>query len=441
MGRVRANFVGGALDNDPLADVGTTLSSPGLVDLPEVGGGDVSIIVLDPRAVYGDPEIVYVTSHASSSATATVTRGREGTSAREHVIETQWVHLWVVSDLEGLEGRVLEILQDIQRLGAGLDWSFINAKGDLIVGSADDAVDNLVVGTTGHTVVANSAQTLGVHWAQLNTAGITDAAVTPAKMADLARGSLIVGKASDLPGATDFKGSGKIPVGDGTDVLSRSVTGDLSLDGAGVVRVRSSALGDGLTGGDGAPLDASVDDTTIDFDASTRLRVKPGGIGETELQDIPWTAFPGVVVTATPYDGFFPRYSVPLSGHTVGCSYRVVHGQMQIDYRFAWGTPPAIPNLITTVLDFSLPAGWAIQSSSITDAYAGLEILGDAWFTDSLSSSDNWELGWVGVDLSAPTSRVTVYRAYPTLGLIERYRMFTSGDELSFRATLDVRRV
>ena len=439
MGRVRANFVGGALDNDPLADSGTTLSSPGLVDLPVVGGGDVSVIVLDPQATYGDPEIVHVTAHSASAATATVIRAQEGTAAREHVVETQWVHLWVVSDLEDLEERVLEILQDIQRLGAGLDWSFIDAKGDLIVGSADDAVDNLVVGTTGHTVVANSAQTLGVHWAQLDTAGIANAAVTPAKMANLARGSIVVGKASNLPGATDFKGAGKIPIGDGTDVLSKSITGDLSLDGAGVVRVRASALGDGLTGGDGAPLDASVDDTTIDFDASTRLRVKPGGIGETELQDIPWTAFPGVAVTAVPYNAFTPRSPISLSGHSVDCSYRVVHGQMQLDYNFAWGAPPVV--VVSQVLDFSIPSGWAIQTSAIADAYANLEILGDAWFTDPLSVGDSWALGWVGIDLSAPTSRVTVYKAYPPVGLIERLPLFHNGNKLSFRATLDVRPV
>jgi len=43
--------------------------------------------------------------------------------------------------------------------------STIDAKGDVLVGSANDALDNLAVGSDGQVLTADSAQTLGVKWA------------------------------------------------------------------------------------------------------------------------------------------------------------------------------------------------------------------------------------------------------------------------------------
>jgi hypothetical protein len=47
----------------------------------------------------------------------------------------------------------------------GVSKSIIDAKGDLLVGSANDAIDNLSLGSNGHILTADSAQTLGVKWA------------------------------------------------------------------------------------------------------------------------------------------------------------------------------------------------------------------------------------------------------------------------------------
>jgi hypothetical protein len=43
--------------------------------------------------------------------------------------------------------------------------SVIDAKGDLLVGSANDTVDNLSLGTNGYILTVDTAQTLGVKWA------------------------------------------------------------------------------------------------------------------------------------------------------------------------------------------------------------------------------------------------------------------------------------
>ena len=54
----------------------------------------------------------------------------------------------------------------------------VDAKGDLIVGSADDAVSRLGVGTNGHVLTADSSETLGIKWAAPAAVGVFDTQIT-----------------------------------------------------------------------------------------------------------------------------------------------------------------------------------------------------------------------------------------------------------------------
>jgi len=62
-------------------------------------------------------------------------------------------------------------LNDLQSQITSLDPAgsvskgIIDAKGDLLVGSANDAVDNLAVGSNEFVLTADSATTLGIKWA------------------------------------------------------------------------------------------------------------------------------------------------------------------------------------------------------------------------------------------------------------------------------------
>lgn len=66
---------------------------------------------------------------------------------------------------------IAHTLNNLQSQITGLDpagsvsKSIIDAKGDLLVGSSNDNVDNLGVGSNGHILTADSAQTLGIKWA------------------------------------------------------------------------------------------------------------------------------------------------------------------------------------------------------------------------------------------------------------------------------------
>lgn len=62
--------------------------------------------------------------------------------------------------------------------------------------------------------------------------------ITLAMMADLARGSIITGQtANNRPTALDAKGSGKILVGSGADLVSVAVSGDATLASTGILTV------------------------------------------------------------------------------------------------------------------------------------------------------------------------------------------------------------
>ena len=60
-----------------------------------------------------------------------------------------------------------------------LDVTTINAKGDLLVGTANDTVSRLAVGTNGYLLSANSSATTGLEWVA-NTAASTGKAIAMA---------------------------------------------------------------------------------------------------------------------------------------------------------------------------------------------------------------------------------------------------------------------
>ena len=76
----------------------------------------------------------------------------------------------------------------------------------------------------------------------ISTTKIIDDAVTNAKLANISRGSVKVGGASDAPTDLDAKTSGNILVGDGTDIASVAVSGDATLSSAGALTISNSAV-------------------------------------------------------------------------------------------------------------------------------------------------------------------------------------------------------
>ena len=122
--RDKSNFVSGTVDDNPLASGGTTLTSTELADLAAISSPTIAVIILDADGSAGDPEIVHVTAHTGSATTATITRAREGTSAREHVQNTDWTHGPTASDFTPNLGNAQEVLK-VKDDESGMEWSSI----------------------------------------------------------------------------------------------------------------------------------------------------------------------------------------------------------------------------------------------------------------------------------------------------------------------------
>lgn len=98
--RVRTNFIGGLVEDNPLTAAAATLTSAGLAALVSIGATQHAAVVLDPDGINGSPEIIYITAHSATFGTATIARGQEGTTARQHDRDTTWVHSATALDFD-----------------------------------------------------------------------------------------------------------------------------------------------------------------------------------------------------------------------------------------------------------------------------------------------------------------------------------------------------
>lgn len=89
--RIRDNGVFGNITDNPLTAGATSFNSADLSDLSIVLANH-ALVTLDPLREFGDPEIVMVTAHTAAATVATIQRGMFGTVARDHPVNTLWVH-------------------------------------------------------------------------------------------------------------------------------------------------------------------------------------------------------------------------------------------------------------------------------------------------------------------------------------------------------------
>jgi hypothetical protein len=94
--RKRQMFIGGLVENNPLASGGTQLDSAALSSITGgVASTEHMAIVLDPDGIDGAPEVAYITdltASATSTGATGLLRGQEGTTARAHLRDIPWVH-------------------------------------------------------------------------------------------------------------------------------------------------------------------------------------------------------------------------------------------------------------------------------------------------------------------------------------------------------------
>lgn len=106
--RSKTAFLSGTITDNPLAVGGTTLNSAGLASLPAIVAPQIAVLVLDPTGSAGAPEVIWVTAHTGSATSATISRGKEGSSAREHASGISWAHGPTIIDIEEDFSETLE---------------------------------------------------------------------------------------------------------------------------------------------------------------------------------------------------------------------------------------------------------------------------------------------------------------------------------------------
>ena len=121
-------------------------------------------------------------------------------------------------------------------------------RGTVKVGGASDAPTDLDAKTDGYILIGDGTDLASV--AVSGDVTITNAGVVTIgndkvdndKLANMTRGTVKVGGASDAPTDLDAKTDGYILIGDGTDVASVAVSGDITITNAGVTTIGSEKV-------------------------------------------------------------------------------------------------------------------------------------------------------------------------------------------------------
>lgn len=132
-----------------------------------------------------------------------------------------------VRDLGGLSFQVREVL-------SAIIWGYGSGAPDATNGAGSAGVGALFVDVTNATLYKNAGTKATPSWNAVGTVAAGE--IT------LAEGSILQGNASGVAAALAAGGSGKILVGDGTDLASVAVSGDVTLAANGAVTIANDAV-------------------------------------------------------------------------------------------------------------------------------------------------------------------------------------------------------
>ena len=171
---------------------------------------------------------------------------------------------------------------------------------DAEIKAREDEIDALEALADGKIFVGNDAGvavdvTMSGDVTIINTGATTIGAdkVTNTKLANITRGSIKVGGASNAPTDLVAKTDAQMLIGDGTDIKSVEITGDVTIlktgetsigaDKVTKTEIAADTAGAGLVQAAGGELDINVDDSTLEI-ATDTLQVKDTGIAISKLE-------------------------------------------------------------------------------------------------------------------------------------------------------------
>ena len=228
-------IIGGS-DGPAAATIGGTSNEIGITN----GANSITIGLTDDVTIPQDLTVTRNISNASavsdSHLTGSFTGSFTGDGSNLTGVGTD------IDSLDALGGTGLHQTQD------HFLFSDNGTEKKITFSNLEDAIFGNVSGDA--TIAAGGALT------------IADNAVSLAKLAGITRGNIIIGDASGDPALLDANDDGKILVGDGNDINSVAVSGDVALANDGAVTIQANAVegsmlnsntaGDGLSYGSNA---------------------------------------------------------------------------------------------------------------------------------------------------------------------------------------------
>ena len=238
-------------DNQQLSVTGNkiTISNGNTITLPgAVTGGDMTMVVYDTN---GNNKVDLAESVVDGAITATKLNQMSAVSGQV----LGWNgSLWTPTSISGTDDKVKVIGSATSKQLSNMD--FDDTGTDIAIKSgaittakiATDAVETAKVkdgaitplklngistsapGGTSYAITSNG--TGGFQWTDLSSGVAVNAGNI-----GLAQGSVLVGNSSGNAVALDAKGSGKILIGNGTTIASKTLTGDVNMTNTGAVTV------------------------------------------------------------------------------------------------------------------------------------------------------------------------------------------------------------
>lgn len=151
------SYAGNATDTTLAADMSAgvltfSVKAGDGANFPDGSGGPFYVIIdYDTSAA----EKVRVTGRTSDTFTVPVSNGRgvDGTPATTHTSGAKVRHCWTATDAQEANRAALNTV------------GRVTTKGDLLAGTAGNALDRVAVGSNGQVMTADSTQTTGIKWA------------------------------------------------------------------------------------------------------------------------------------------------------------------------------------------------------------------------------------------------------------------------------------